>query len=71
MPEKIDSRGTHMSVRPMTAHEICQWPEAEIAFTIHYAEGGVKAHALTKIEDAEEFADTIKQACRDARKRGQ
>ncbi len=67
MPEQIDSRGTHMSVRHMTPVEQKRWPDAEIAFTIHYAEGAVKAHALAKIEDAEEFADTIKQACADMR----
>ncbi len=68
MPEQIDSRGTRMSVRPLTEHEQKRWPNAEIAFTIHYAEG-VPAHALTMIADAEEFADTIKQACKDARNR--
>jgi hypothetical protein len=69
MPEKIDNRGTRMSVRPMVAHEMKRWPDAEIAFTIHYGEGegAIKAHALTKIEDAEEFAHTIRLACVDAR----
>lgn len=56
-----------MTVRPMTAHEMQRWPDAEMAFTIHYAEGDIKAHALTKIEDAEEFAQTIRLACVDAR----
>jgi hypothetical protein len=67
MPEQIDSRGTHMSVRPMTPPEQKRWPGGEIAFTIHYAEGP-KAHVMTLIEHAEEFADTIKQACADMRK---
>lgn len=66
MPEQIDSRGTRMSVRPLTEHEQKRWPNAEIAFTIHYAEG-VPAHALTMIEDAEEFARAIGLACVDAR----
>ena len=69
MPDTIDSRGTHMTVRLLTPHEMKRWPDAEIAFTIHYAEGAVKAHALAKIEDAEEFAATIKLACVDARKK--
>lgn len=66
MPEEIDSRGTHMSVRPMTEMESKRWPDADIAFTIHYAEGAVKAHALVKIEDAYTFARTIIKACEEA-----
>lgn len=68
MTDKIDNRGTHMTVRPMTPAEMARWPDGEIAFTIHYEGGDIKAHALTRIEDAEEFADTVKQACQDVRK---
>ena len=67
MPDVINSRGVSMTVRPLTPHEMRRWRDAEIAFTIHYEGGGIRAHALTMIGDAEEFADTIKQACKDAR----
>lgn len=67
MSDRIDSRGVSISVRPLTAHERKRWPDAEIVFTIHYVEG-LKAHALTKVKDAEKFANTIKQVCNDVRK---
>lgn len=67
MSDRIDSRGVSISVRPLTAHERKRWSDVEIVFTIHYAEG-VSAHALTKVKDAEEFADVIKQVCNDVRK---
>jgi hypothetical protein len=51
----------------MTTHEMERWPDAEIAFTIHYEGGEIKAHALTTIEAAEGFAYTIGLACVDAK----
>ena len=66
--DQIDSRGTHMTVRPMTEAEKKQWPDGEIAFTIHYGEGDIKAHALTTVEAAQEFAKTIEKVCRDGKR---
>lgn len=66
MPERIDNRGTRMTVRPLTPSEIERWPDAEIAFTIHYEGNKIKAHALTTVEAAYTFARTIIRACEDA-----
>jgi hypothetical protein len=65
MAEQSDASATSMSVRPMTEDEQTRWPDAEVAFTIYCGADRVTAHAMTTVEAAREFTQTIEQVCRD------